>query len=94
VAVPVWLYWTLRSIQFWARAMTSALLMGSLGAALAGAAGTAVTATAINVVARVDRSMVRRDIVDISFLLLGCRREPFPRCGVKCSGDAEPAISD
>jgi hypothetical protein len=66
VAVPVWLYWTLRSIQFWSRAMTSALLMGSLGAALAGAAGTAVTATAINVVARVDRSMVRRDIVDIS----------------------------
>ena len=34
VAVPVWLYWTLRSIQFWARAMTSARLMGSLGAAL------------------------------------------------------------
>src|SRR6188768_478625 len=55
----------LRSIQFCALSMTSALLMGSLGAALAGAAGAAVTATAIIVVARAERIMVRRDIVDM-----------------------------
>src|SRR6478735_67026 len=63
VAVPDWLYWMLRSIQFCARATTSARLIGSFGAALAGDAGATVTAAAAIIVeARAERSTVRRVI--------------------------------
>lgn len=42
VAVADWLYWTLRDIQFWARLITVARLIGSPVPAWAGAAAYAV----------------------------------------------------